>query len=130
MDELLSRSAGCAWRPRELCRPVRSDSGDVARLRRGEWSRRSRPQAAAGISRIRGQLVALPPELLRLRKQAVRGQSASLTWQAFVAPGLPGLDQVTPVTADLAVRADAERTGKLLAHGTTTCMLVARLEGQ
>jgi len=30
----------------------------------------------------------------------------------------------------LQVRADAERTGKLLAHGTTTCLLVARLEGQ
>ncbi len=29
----------------------------------------------------------------------------------------------------LQVRADAELTGKLLAHGTTTC-LVARLEGQ
>ena len=38
--------------------------------------------------------------------------------------------RITPVTADLAVRADAERTGKLLAHGTTTCLLVARLEGQ
>ncbi len=30
----------------------------------------------------------------------------------------------------LQVRADAKRTGKLLAHGTTTCLLVARLEGQ
>ena len=30
----------------------------------------------------------------------------------------------------LQVRADAERTGKLLAHSTTTCLLVARLEGQ
>src|SRR5712691_10712330 len=40
------------------------------------------------------------------------------------------LVRITPVTADLAVRADAERTGKLPAHGTTTCMLVARLEGQ
>ncbi len=38
--------------------------------------------------------------------------------------------RITPVTADLAVKADAERTGKLLAHGTTTCLLVARLEGQ
>ncbi len=123
MDELLSRGAGCAWRARELCRPVRSDSGDVARLRRSEWSRRSQPQAAGGISRIRGQLVALPPELPRLREPAMRGQSASLTWRVFVAP-------IAPLTADLAVRADAERTGKSLAHGTTTCLLVARLEGQ
>jgi len=38
--------------------------------------------------------------------------------------------QITPLTADLAVTADAERTGKLLAHGTATCLLVARLEGQ
>jgi len=30
----------------------------------------------------------------------------------------------------LQVRADAERTGKLLAHGTTTCLPAARLEGQ
>ncbi len=30
----------------------------------------------------------------------------------------------------LQVRADAEPTGKLLAHSTTTCLLVARLEGQ
>ena len=37
---------------------------------------------------------------------------------------------ITPVAADLAVIADAERTGRLLAHGTTTCLLVARLEGQ
>ncbi len=40
------------------------------------------------------------------------------------------LVRITPVTADLALRADAERTGKLPAHGTTTCMLVSRLEGQ
>ena len=79
----------------------------------------------------------------------MRGESASLTWQVFVTPAVPvwaeddlpsGSDRrmfhietgrwVTPVTADLAVRADAERTGKLLAHGTTTCLLVARLEGQ
>ena len=53
----------------------------------------------------------------------MRGQRASLTWQVCVAP-------ITPLTAVLAVRADAERTGKLLAHGTTTCLLVARLEGQ
>ena len=89
MDELLSRGAGCAWRARELCRPVRSDSGDVARRRRSEWSRRSEPQASGGISRIQWQLVALPPELLRLREQAMRGQSASLTWQVFVAPAVP-----------------------------------------
>ncbi len=38
--------------------------------------------------------------------------------------------RITPVTADFAVRADAKRTGKLLAHGTTTYLLVARLEGQ
>jgi len=38
--------------------------------------------------------------------------------------------RITPVKADLAVKADAERTGKLLARGTTTCLLVARLEGQ
>ena len=30
----------------------------------------------------------------------------------------------------LQVRADAERTGKLLADGSTTCLLMARLEGQ
>jgi hypothetical protein len=38
--------------------------------------------------------------------------------------------RITQVTADPAVRADAERTGRLLTHGTTTCVLVARLEGQ
>ena len=77
----------------------------------------------------------------------MRGQSASLTWQVFVAPAVPvwtkddvhpGSDRrmfhietgrrITPVTADLAVRADAERTGKLPAHGNTTCLLVALLE--
>jgi uncharacterized protein len=36
----------------------------------------------------------------------------------------------TPVTSHLAVRADAEPTGKLLAQSTTTCLLGARLEGQ
>ena len=69
MDELVSRGAGCAWRPRELCRPVNSLHIETRR-----W--------------------------------------------------------ITPVTADLAVRAHAERTGKLLAHGATTCLLVTRLEGQ
>src|SRR5260370_17428235 len=96
MDELLSRGTGCRWRPREL---FRSDSGDVARLRRSEWSRRSRLQAAAGISRIRGQLVALPPERLRLREQAVRGQSASLSCQVFVAPAVPDLPNDPPPSA-------------------------------
>jgi hypothetical protein len=39
--------------------------------------------------------------------------------------------RITPMTAGLAVTGvDAERTGKLLAHGTTTCLLMARLEGQ
>ncbi len=38
--------------------------------------------------------------------------------------------RITPVTAHLAVRADLERTGKLLARSTTECLLVARLEGQ
>ena len=38
--------------------------------------------------------------------------------------------RITPVTAHLAVRADAEPTGKFLAHSTETCLLVARLEGQ
>jgi short-subunit dehydrogenase len=38
--------------------------------------------------------------------------------------------RITPVTAHLAVRADAEPTGKFLAHSTTTCLLVARLAGQ
>ena len=79
----------------------------------------------------------------------MRGQSASLIWLVFVAPAVPvwtkddvpsGSDRrmlhietgrrITPVTADLAVRADAERTGQLPAHGNTMCLLVARLEGQ
>jgi short-subunit dehydrogenase len=38
--------------------------------------------------------------------------------------------QITPLMADLAVRADSERIGKLLVHGNTTCLPVARLEGQ
>jgi len=74
MDELLSRGAGFALRPRELCRL----SGLTAEM----------SLAFAEVS--------WPDDLGRM----------------------------------LQVRADAKRTGKLLAHGTTTCLPVARLEGQ
>ncbi len=103
MYELISRSSGCAWRPRELCRL----SGPTAEM-------------SLAFAEVSG------PDDLSRRLQAAfpesRGSSLLSLQNSLV--------RITPVTADLALRADAERTGKLPAHGTTTCMLVSRLEGQ
>jgi len=54
MDELLSRGAGCAWRPWELCRPVRSDRGkNLTTI----YSRTATATASSGsaVARLEGQ---------------------------------------------------------------------------